>query len=105
MKIGEGLAHAYKMVVLIFSLFRDIILGFLAIIVINVVITEGWSGLASALLRLLLYIPGVKWLVSWYLRKEVRGFLKTLGINKGPGISSRIIPIPEKGDDAMLQSF
>ncbi|XP_019855201.1 PREDICTED: sphingosine-1-phosphate lyase-like [Amphimedon queenslandica] len=67
------------------------------IIIISILVTDGVSGLLSVLLRAILYLPGMKALVSLYLKKEVRGFLNKLGISKGSGISSRILAIPEKG--------
>lgn len=79
------------------SCISNILVCLIVIIIIGILVTDGVSGLLSVLLRAALYLPGVKALVSLYLKREVRGFLNSLGISKGPRISSRILAIPEKG--------
>ena len=79
------------------SYISNLFVCLIAIIIIGILFNDGIPGLLSILLRAILYVPGIKALVSVYLKKEVKGFLNNLGISKGPGISSRILPIPEKG--------
>lgn len=78
------------------GILKDVLLAFTVILLVCVVKRDGWNGLVRLLIQTILYLPGIKSVVSLYLGKEVKGFLKQLGISKD-GAGSKIIPIPEKG--------
>lgn len=79
------------------SYVRDAFLSLIILLFLTVLSREGWPGVVAIIAKCLLYLPGARSLVGWYLKGEVRGFLKSLGIDKSNGVSSRIIPIPKKG--------
>jgi sphinganine-1-phosphate aldolase len=85
------------MVWLLLGYFRDFLIALLVILMLSVLSRDGIHGLLGILVKSLLYLPGVKELVGWYLKKEVKGFMSQLGINKDNHISSRIMEIPETG--------
>lgn len=85
------------MLLALLSCVRDGLLSLVILLVLTVLAKEGWSGLARVLTRCCLYLPGAHNLTRWYLKKEVKSFLKKLGVNKNGGVTSRVMAMPKKG--------
>ena len=87
------------MSVVFFILFvlRDLLVALVILLTIVIFRQEGFAGLSRVVLQSLLYLPGVKIAVGWYLKKEVRSFLRQLGIGKDDQSTSKVMAIPERG--------
>ena len=81
----------------ILFILRDLLVALVILLTIVIFRQEGFAGLSRVVLQSLLYLPGVKIAVGWYLKKEVRSFLRQLGIGKDDQSTSKVIPIPERG--------
>ena len=78
---------------------EDIIVAFIVLLIVCVIVRDGWTGLVRIFVHCILYLPAIKPILNWYLKKQVHGFLKQLGIKKdGVGGASKIMPIPVKGN-------
>lgn len=80
---------------LIIQCVKDFIVTLVLLVAVNILINKGFRELIKTLCQFLLQLPAVKSLVGWYLKKEVHGFLKQVGLG-GDG-QSLVKPLPEKG--------
>ena len=83
----------------VLSLFRDITCGLVVLVAVNVVASEGLSGLVGQVSQLLRLLPGPELLLRGYLRREVRSFLRQVKIIKDdvpPG--TKTMKIPREGE-------
>ena len=77
---------------------RDLVLTALLLVAVSVLVREGVAGLARKLLTLLRQLPGVDRLIAWFLRREVRAFLKQIDPQSFSSDSKKNrVKIPEKG--------
>ena len=80
------------------SLLRDILVTLVLVVCVSIAVREGAGGLARKLFSVLRQLPGVNWVISWVLRREVRGFLRQLdpeSFKAGPKVG---MEIPKKGN-------
>lgn len=84
----------------ILFILRDLLVALIILLTIVIFRQEGFTGLSRVVLQSLLYLPGVKIAVGWYLKKEVRSFLRQLGIGKNDQTISKVMAIPERGKRA-----
>lgn len=67
------------------------------LIAISVLYREGISGLARRIFSALRLLQGVDDLIQWFLRREVKGFLKQIDPKSFATSSKKAVQIPEKG--------
>lgn len=83
---------------LVFELSRDAIFAVAVVVVVAVLLREGVSGLARKLLLVLRQLHGVDYLISVYLRREVRSFLRQVDPTSFPADGRKQgVKFPEKG--------
>ena len=78
------------------AFFRDCIFATVLLIAISVLAREGVAGLVRKLLAAFRNLHGVDGLINWYLRREVRSFLKQVNPHF-QGDQTKIVQIPNKG--------
>ncbi len=76
---------------------RDVVFSLVVIIAVSVLLREGWSGLARGIVRILKNLTAVVRLIQWYLRREVRGFLKQVDPHTFSATQRKKIEIPSVG--------
>lgn len=79
-------------------LIRDCVFAIVVLIAFSIVIREGFSGLLRKVLTALRNLYGLDGIIRWFLRREVRSFLKqvdpqSFGANK----TRKSVQIPLKG--------
>lgn len=87
------------------GLARDVVFAVFVVLVVRVVVFEGWVGLLRRSVELLKHLPGVEMVIRAVLRREVHGFLKQLNHTslekEGKRGSDRWKTLPKKGADAI----
>ena len=78
---------------------RDAVFAAAVLVAISVLVREGGAGLARRVLGVLRCLHGVDLVVSWFLRREVRGFLRQVDPQAFSGGRKKTIAIPEKGKE------
>ncbi len=83
---------------LLLGVAKDIVFALAVLVAVAVVAREGAAGLARKLLLTLRQLHGVDYLISMYLRREVRSFLRQIDPKSFPGDSRKqTVKFPEKG--------
>ena len=77
---------------------KEILFYVVLAIVVNILITGGPRRLVSDAIVFLLHVPVMKQVASWFLKKELTGFLQQVGIETSGSIKSQIKPLPIKGN-------
>lgn len=79
------------------NLLKDVFLAFLVLVSVGIVASDGVGGLVRVLVKTVLYIPGAKTLLNWYLKKEAKGFLRQAGVQTSADDKARVKAIPQEG--------
>lgn len=82
---------------LAFGFIREAVLAVVLLVAASVLVREGAAGLGRKAVAFLRCLHGVDSVISWFLRREVRGFLKQLDPKAFSGEGRKKIAIPEKG--------
>jgi len=85
----------------IVSLFKDIVVTLVLVICVSITVREGLMGCVRKLLLVVRQLPGVNWVISWLLRREVRGFLRQLDPQAFKPGSKQGLPIPKQGEEEL----
>lgn len=82
----------------VLGLVRDVVFALAVLVAAAVLVREGGAGLARKLLLALRQLHGVDYLITAYLKREVRGFLRQLDSKSFPADGKKPkIKFPEKG--------
>lgn len=76
---------------------KDAVFVLAVLVAVSVLSREGASGLARGCLRVLKNLSVLDKLIQWYLRKEVRGFLKQIDPQTFSKSKKKKIEIPREG--------
>lgn len=79
---------------------RDLVLTLLAVLVVTVIVREGPAGLARRVVGAAKLLPGVEWMITVALRREVRGFVRQVQEGerrKSDHEGRKTLAIPQKG--------
>lgn len=82
---------------LAFGLLRDAVFAVVLLVAGSLLMREGFAGLGRKTVTFLRCLHGVDTVISWFLRREVRGFLRQLDPKAFSGQGREKIAIPEKG--------
>lgn len=89
------------------GLIRDGVFGLLLLLALSVAAREGFAGLVRRVVLVLKLLPGVEWLISAVLRKQVRDFLRQIEREEGrerETAAKKTMAIPEKGRNVVCNS-
>lgn len=76
---------------------KDVVFLVIVLVAASVLSREGVSGLARGIVKLLKNLTVLDRLIQWYLRKEVRGFLKQVDSQTFSKGKREKIEIPKEG--------
>lgn len=86
------------MLLWVFGVFRDALLGLLLLLAVSVVAREGLSGAVRRAIAVLKFLPCVERLIRVVVRRQVRSFLRQVESDAGRVHGQRkTMAIPEKG--------
>ena len=77
---------------------KDIVFYLVIAIVVNILIARGPRRLINDVVVFVVQVPVIQTIASWYLKKELKGFIQQIGLEASGSINSQIKPLPEKGD-------
>ena len=84
----------------VLGLIRDGVFGLLLLLALSIAAREGFAGLVRRVVLVFKLLPGVEWLISAVLRKQVRDFLRQIereAGREGEADAKKTMAIPEKG--------